>query len=275
MPRWGARWLGWLGLLGALSVVALGCSKRAAPGGSTPRVISLSPNTTETVFAIGGADLLVGRSRYCDFPAAAEQLPVVGGFADPSVEAIIGLRPTLVIGSRSPAGPSLAQALSAHGIPSYFPPTSCVARLERDMARIAEQAAKTDRVRAVLVFDASPIVVAGPGGFPDELLRLAGGDNVIAGGATNLGYPTVNIERLLALDPDVVIDASGIGAGGAPTTEPPPSQLSTRPGWSELRAARQDRIRTLRSSAALRPGPRIAEGLAEIYAALHDHPPKP
>src|SRR5678815_2093660 len=70
------------------------------------RVVSISPSTTEAVFAIGAGSLLVGRSRYCDFPPEVERLPVVGGYADPSVESIVALAPNLVVGARGPAGPS-------------------------------------------------------------------------------------------------------------------------------------------------------------------------
>ncbi|MBW2526702.1 MAG: ABC transporter substrate-binding protein [Deltaproteobacteria bacterium] len=277
---------------------ALGCDARSTAAGDKARVVSLSPNTTETAFALGAAEQLVGRSRHCDYPRAARALPAVGGFADPSVEAIVGLSPTLVIGSQSPAGPGLARTLTAHRIDSYFPPTGSVdeiqqmirglgerlgrpaqgdklaAQVGRDVARIAAAASRAKRLRAVLLFDASPIVVAGPGGFPDELLRLAGGDNVITRGGA---YPTVNIERLLALDPDVVIDASAVGTGEMQDGAAPGqrSQLVDRPGWSELRASKEGRLRTLAGSAALRPGPRIADGLAQIFAALHGREPTP
>ncbi|HLM73772.1 MAG TPA: ABC transporter substrate-binding protein, partial [Polyangiaceae bacterium] len=73
-----------------------GCKQRGASGAGT-RVISLSPSTTEAVFAIGAGALLVGRSKHCDFPPEAQTLPVVGGYSDPSLEAIIGINPTVVV----------------------------------------------------------------------------------------------------------------------------------------------------------------------------------
>src|SRR5262245_30159616 len=87
------------------------------------RVVSLAPSTTEALFAIGAGADVVGRSRYCDYPPEAASLPAVGGYADPSIEAIVALRPTLVVGARGPAGPALEEALQARAIDTFFPET--------------------------------------------------------------------------------------------------------------------------------------------------------
>jgi iron complex transport system substrate-binding protein len=278
--------------LGLGSALLGGCDSPRSTSGRPPRVVSVSPNTTEALFALGAGAMLVGRSSYCDQPQEATALPVVGGFADPSVEAIVALRPTLVVGDRGPAGPTLEQRLQAHGIDSYFPAIDSVAdisamvrglgerlgraqageelatRIEREIRRAAEAAAARPRVRAVLVLDSTPIVVAGPGGFPDEVLRLAGAANPVDRGGP---YPAIGLEHLLALDPDVIVDATEVGmAARAPSGGAERSRLSEKPGWSELRAVRTGRVRMLRGSAALRPGPRIAQGLVELDQALHD-----
>jgi iron complex transport system substrate-binding protein len=115
-------------------------------------------------------------------------------------------------------------------------------------------------VRTLLLFGLTPIVAAGPGGFPDEMLRRAGGENVVtAGGA----YPAMGLEHVLALDPDVVVDAAwGDGGGTARVT-------ADSPGWRELRAVKAGRVVTLRDEVVLRPGPRVAEGLRLLAKALH------
>jgi len=277
-------------------VATLACSRdRTDPtgdGGPQPhRVVSLSPSTTEAMFAIGAGRHLVGRSQHCDFPPAAATLPSVGGFSAPNIEAIMALRPSLVIGSQGPVGPTIERKLQAHGLATLFPPTHSVAdiaklltvlgerfdavdgasravtAMEGRIARIRSWVASRPTLSAVMVFDASPIFVAGPGSFGDELLTLAGGKNLVDRGGA---YPTIDVERLLTLDPDVIIDAVAVGQG-APASSPLPSS----PGWSALRAVKEGRIRLLRSSAALRPGPRIAEGLADVAQALHDAPPPP
>ena len=271
-------------VLGALGLGACDSSQQKPESGPA-RVVSISPSTTEAVFAIGAGELLVGRSKYCDYPPEAERLPVVGGFSDPNIEAILGTLPTLVTGARGPAGPGIEQALNARGIRTFFPETESIAQIEsmlHGLGRLLsrqEQAAKATwrirqkekaistalqnrpRVRAVMIFDVAPIVAAGPGGFPDELLQIAGAQNLIVRGGA---YPTINLEHLLALDPDVLLDASS----DAP--EATSSRISVQtPGWKELRAVREQRVIKLRGSAVLRPGPRIGDGLETLASALH------
>ncbi len=268
-----------------LAIVATACA-RAERRSGPPRVVSLSPSTTEAVFAIGAGSLLVGRSSYCDHPPEAIALPVVGGFADPSVEKIVALRPSLVVGARGPAGPALAQALEKHGIPTYFPETESIAQIEAMIAdlgkrlgrdagpviavieaakkRVMDAIAGKPRVRAVFLFDAGPVVAAGPGSFPDELIREAGGVNLVTAGGQ---YPMLDIERILALDPEVILD--GAAEMGAPAGTSRLSALRDAPGWKRLRAMREGRVRPVSASTALRPGPRIGEGLIAVARALH------
>ena len=266
-----------------VALVAPGCGRdrKGAPS-AVARVVSLSPSTTEAMFAIGAGSELVGRSRYCDYPPAALPLPVVGGYVDPSIEAILALRPDLVVGARGPAGPKLAETLAAHGVGTFFPETESLAQIDamlRDLGARTGHAAEADRVvgaldaraaaivravaalprvRVLLVFGASPIVVAGPGGFPDELLRSAGGTNVITEGTA---YPSIGVERVVRLDPDVILDATAGHAGERIDRD--------APGWREVGAVKRGRVVPLGDEAVLRPGPRIADGLASIARALH------
>jgi iron complex transport system substrate-binding protein len=264
----------------------LGCRERRREGREARRVISLSPATTEAAYALGGK--LVGRSRFCDYPPEARELPSVGGFVDPSLEAILGLAPDLVIGVQGPGlGPDLAERLDARGVASWFPLTDrmsqidemllglgerlgrlpaareLVGKLSGHRARVARALDGRPRPRALLVFGLRPIVAAGHGGFPHEMLTLAGAENAI--GAEGTRYPTLGIERVLALDPDVIIDATG-APGHASENE---AVHASRPGWKELRAVRAGRLVTIRDDRALRPGPRIAEGLEVLARALH------
>ena len=279
------------GLVGLLALAA--CSHAPPPALGVARVISLSPSTTEALFAIGAGDVLVGRSSYCDFPPEALKLPIVGGFADPSVEKIVALGPTLVVGARGPAGPALAQTLAARGIATFFPETESIPQIEAmllalgkrlgheagataavetiEVARgkVGAEIAGKARVRTIFLFDVGPIVVAGPGSFPDGLIREAGGDNIIkAGGA----YPTLGIEQLLSLDPDVILD--GAADEHAPATASRVAALRDAPGWRKLTAQRERRVRVVSGAAVLRPGPRIGEGLVAVARALHGEPIK-
>jgi iron complex transport system substrate-binding protein len=280
-----AERIGRRAVLVGLVALAAACS-RGVRRSAAPRVISISPSMTEAIFAVGAGEALVGRSKYCDYPPEAARLPVVGGFADPSLEAIVALSPTLVVSARGPAGPALAQALLAHGIATWSPETESIAqieamiaelgarldrregareviaRVEASRAEVAAAIAGRPRIRAVFLFDVAPIVAAGPGSFPDELLSEAGGDNVIAAGGQ---YPTLDLERLLKLDPEVVLDGAADDHGGPSRV----AALRGAPGWQNLRALREGRVRELSSGAVLRPGPRIGQGLVAVARALH------
>jgi len=270
----------------ALAALACTACSRGSHAPSAPRVVSLSPSTTEAVYAIGKGSTLVGRSRFCDYPPEAAALPVVGGFADPSVEAIVALAPSLVVGARGPAGPALEASLKSHKIETFFPETESFAQIE-DMltglgerlhavegakaavrtiedarARVRRATQGKPPVRVVLLFDVAPIVVAGPGGFPDELIREAGGENLIKEGGP---YPTLNLERLLTLDPDLLLDGASEEHQGASRL----TALRDAPGWQKLSAMREGKIRSLSLGAVLRPGPRIGEGLLSLARAIH------
>lgn len=259
-----------------------GSGDRRSSGASTPRVVSLSPSTTEAVFALGAGAELVGRSRFCDYPADVARLPVVGGFVDASLEAILGLAPTLVVGARGPGGRQVVDALEARGIATYFPETESIAQIEAMIRGLGERLARTaeadalvaamtrerlaisaalvgqTRPSALLLFGLSPIVGAGPLGFPHEMLTSSGCDNVLARGeGRKNAYPTLSLEQVLAADPDVVLVTSAMGER--------PRLPST---WDPLRAVREGRVLFLPGDEILRPGPRIAKGQRVIVSAV-------
>lgn len=236
------------------------------------------------MFALGAGALLVGRSRYCDYPPEVAKLPSVGGYVDANLEAILALSPDLVVGARGPSGPGLVETLAGRGIATYFPRTesmaeidamiaglatrlgreaegrALVAKVREERERVARAVEGAERPRVLLMFDTAPVVVAGPGSFPDEMLRLAGGTNAVTRGAS---YPTLGLEHVLALDPDVVLDASMTGAGIGH------ADLSKEPGLRELRAVKTGRVAALHDEAVLRPGPRVGEGLRKLAQAIH------
>ncbi|PKN36248.1 MAG: ABC transporter substrate-binding protein [Deltaproteobacteria bacterium HGW-Deltaproteobacteria-20] len=271
-------------LLAAACLLGCRSSGTAARGARGQRVVSITPNTTEAIFALGAGRRMVGRSRYCDYPPEAAKLPSVGGYVDPSLEAVLALRPDLVVGARGPIGRSLVDKLEVRGTVCYFPPTESVEEIFAMIVGLAEHLdvqpegsrlvdSLRDRLqsiqksvegktqpRTLLVFGQAPISVAGPGSFPAEMLALAGCKNAVDKGAR---YPTLGFETILGLDPDLVIDAT---MAGGRTAEPIDVQ---RAGWSSVRAVREGRIVRLDDDRILRPGPRLAEGVALL--ARHAH----
>ena len=272
-------------VLVVLSLVSCTKSKPAARGeGAAQRIVSLSPSTTEAVYAVGAGTKMVGRSRYCDFPPEVTKLPQVGGYVDPSFEAILALQPDLVIGARGPAGSALSEKLEARGIATYFPPTESFEAIDAMILGIGERTGRADaakatveavrrriadveravaslpKTRVLVVFGVDPLSVAGPSSFPDEMIRRAGGTNVIREGDA---YPKIGVERVLALDPDVIVNAAMMEERASERLR------KDAPGWSRVRAVQADHVATISDEAVLRPGPRIAEGLALLAKTLH------
>ncbi len=270
----------------ALTATALvGCSRAPPPSGAAAhRVVSLGPATTEALFAIGAGDRVVGRSHYCDYPPEATRLPDVGGM-QPDVEAILALHPDLVVGPSGGWSSRIAETLQARGVAAWFPAEitslagvdgellalgertghgadarALVARLDAREGEVERAVAVTSPPRALLVVALAPVVVAGPGTFAHDLLRRAGAANVVAG---NVPWPHVGFEQIAELDPDVIVDVSVVESGGATRI------TMDAPGWGGLRAVREGRVLPVADERVLRPGPRVAEGLAVLARALH------
>ncbi len=269
----------------AVSLIA-SCRHSSPPArdAAVARVVSLSPSTTEAVAELGALSLLVGRSRYCDYPPEVLKLPEVGGYVDPNVEAIVALKPDLVAGARGPAGKRIDDVLREHGIDTFFPPTETVddvlemirglgkkldrsaeaeASVARIQARLADVEARTRSLphpRVLLLFGVQPIVAAGPKSFGDEIVRRAGATNVVVRGDA---YPALDLEALAALDPDVIVDAAVAEEHGGQRIG------KDAAGWRELRAVKTDHVVPLADEVVLRPGPRIAQGVETLARALH------
>jgi iron complex transport system substrate-binding protein len=268
-----------------LLLAAAGCSRRPVGAGPTDarRVISIAPSTTEALFAVGAGDRVVGRSVFCDWPPAALKLPIVSAFATADVESIVALGPDLVVGAPSPASERLTEQLGPRAVATWFPRVdSCAtlramiegmgartghvgdgrrisAEVDRKLVDVERSVASEARPRTLFVVGLSPVVVVGPGSFLDEMLSRADALNVVRDGGP---WPKLGLEQIADLDPDVVIDASS--AMGTPTRI-----TADAPGWHEVRGVRQGRVVAMSDPRVLRPGPRVAEGLALLARALH------
>jgi iron complex transport system substrate-binding protein len=256
----------------------------SAAGGEARRIVSVSPGTTEALYAIGAGDRAVGRSKFCDWPREAAALPVVGGFASVDLEAVLQLQPDLVVGAPGPASDHLGEQLRSRGIVAWFPSIDSFAAIDamivglgertghaRDaqalVYRIDDAAGGIERAldhepapRVLVVLQASPIVAAGPKDFIDEMVRRARAVNVLAEGGP---WQTLGFEQVMQLDPDILVDASHV-EGGAPSGITPTAQ-----GWKQVRAVQRGRVAALHDPTIIRPGPRVAEGLASLARALH------
>jgi iron complex transport system substrate-binding protein len=252
------------------------------------RVVSLAPNLTEILFALGVGDRVVGVTRYDDYPPEVKKLPRVGGFIDPSVEAILALKPDLVVCVPNMGGKNRLETLSKIGVPvlvlpayamedifkafrvlgRVFEKTSESETLMKDMRsrirRIEKLLKDRPRPRVLLIYGHRPIMAAGKGSFGDTLIHIAGGQNVLAD--SKLRYPTVPMEVVIRLKPEVIIDASASGTGAEMT---PKEVQRVWNRWKILPAVRSHRVFRFDSALWFRLGPRIVDGLDKLVGLLH------
>ncbi len=253
--------------------------------GAPTRVVSLAPSLTEVVFALGLGDRLVGVSSQCDYPEEAKRLPKMGSFVAPTVEAIVAARPDLVLAVPSPGNRNPVEALRALGIDVLVvdPVTlddirsmmiTLAARLGRAEAGEELAAAldrRIDEVRrrvgdraprsVLLAVGRAPLIVAGSGTVQDELLRLAGGVNVVA--AAGKGWPRLSLEAALAAAPEVIIDAT---MGSEADQD---AGVAFWQGFPMLPAVRAGRVYAYAENELLRPGPRLGVALSELARRVH------
>jgi ABC-type Fe3+-hydroxamate transport system substrate-binding protein len=273
---------------------ALGCEKgpNSGPRGAR-RVVSLSPAITETVFAIGAGEQLVGVSDYCNYPEAATKLPRTGTALTPGYEAIVRLSPTLILCEAAASAPR--RELTALGVTKFIPWLSLedIVASTRLLGALTGQAASAD-VLATKLWDGLAVaeapngprvlVVLGEGtGKLSEIyfikqnsihgaaLRAAGARNAVAGDVP--GVPRLSIEELLRLDPDAIIVLV------APTPNGPSDAdiLHDYQALEPLTARKNQRIVVLKSDEAFANGPRIltlSEHLKQKLAELFPAPPK-
>jgi iron complex transport system substrate-binding protein len=230
------------------------------------RVASLIPATTELLFAIGAGDAVVGRTTWCDYPAAAARVTNLGDGINPTLEAILEVRPDLVLLYNSAQNAAAAARLRGLGIPAVLLNTDRledVGRVSRLLGRLTGHERQADSVVAafdtalatasppasarrpkvlLLVWEQPPMTI-GRGSFLSELVRRAGGENLFDDVTSSSG--TVSIEAVAARDPDLIL-----------TTTDGPAAFRTRPEWQVVRAVREHRFLQVTGSEFNRPSPR-------------------
>ncbi len=264
-----------------------------AIGNRPARIVSMAPSTTETLFALGLGDCVVGVTRYCDYPSGTAGITKVGGYVDPSYEAILSLRPDLVILLSSHR--EAKRELTKLSIGTLTVPHKTVADIHEAIRLIGQSCGAQDRANTLLgelnnraedvrraVEGENPprvllcigrdtssgqlaaIYVAGREGFYDEIITAAGGVNAYRD--EQVPYPQLSAEGIIGLNPDVIVDlVSHINPG-----EKTPEQIEEQ--WNQLRtvtAVREGRVHVVVGHHALRPGPRYVEFMEQLARLLH------
>jgi iron complex transport system substrate-binding protein len=243
------------------------------------RIVSLNPAITELIFSLGAGNRLVGRTDECDYPEAAADVPSVGGWLPPNVEAVAARVPDLVLLYEGPTNAIAAARLRALGIAvlalrtDHLADVSRLARLLGPILGVAGAAeslassydAALDSLRLGVTSDSGlsvvlmawdqPLIVLGAGSFVSELVELAGARNAFR----DLPAPSVpvSLETLVARRPSVLVTVGGLSTG-----------FTERPEWQAVRAVRDHRLLRLTESAFKWPSPRAPTAIAALRRRL-------
>ncbi|HYV24803.1 MAG TPA: cobalamin-binding protein [Pyrinomonadaceae bacterium] len=247
------------------------------------RIVSLAPNLTEIVYAVGAGDRLVGRTSYCDYPPQAKSVSEIGDTMRPSIERLIALKPQIVLVSTASQLESFTRQLDDQKIAVYVTNPKNLDEIFLSIERLGElfgtsETAKklatelrnrTQKVEAavasakpVRVFyqvSDQPLYTIGRDAYLTDLIKRAGGVSVTADVAT--AFPRYSDEAALASKPDAIILPSGGSMGNANSNVA--SALKNSP------AVLSNRVYKINDDHLSRPGPRLVDGLEEIARALH------
>jgi iron complex transport system substrate-binding protein len=250
------------------------------------RVVSLAPNLTETIYALGLDGKLAGDTTYCDIPAAAKDKPHIGAPQDPSLEAIVALHPDLVLATTSINRAETADALLKIGVPVYTSDPHTIAGMLSSTATIgdllgaSEQGAKLvaelqkrldalhaalqDRPMAHVLFVVweDPLISIGQNTFIADALRWAGAESIIV---ASQNWPQVSMEEVVRLQPEYIVLTSDHLAA---ETREHVNNLRERPTWSELRAVKAGHV-VMASDEFTRPSPGLVDAIESLAHELH------
>ena len=266
----------------ALCVYALALAP-AANAAARMRIVSLAPSVTETLFALGAGPDVVGVSQYCDYPAQVRDLPRVGSFLTPNLEAIIALRPTLVVGLELSSDVRQIRALNSMGYPVLLVSDDSlqqietsiekvgarinrqpqahrlVAEIQTQIAAVRNRLANVKPERALMLVGHQPMVAVGAGTYLDELMRIARADNIAA--AAGEQWPHLSMEYIIAMRPEVVLDGS---MGSDPSSS---SEFWEK--YPAIPAVRDHRVFGYAQDPILHAGPRVGQSLEIIARMIH------
>lgn len=250
--------------------------------GVPQRMVTLAPNLTEIVFALGSGDRLVGVSDYSNYPPEAQEIQSVGGFPL-NIELIVSLEPDLVLAAGITSLENVARLEELGLTVLYLNPTDVegildsilvvgrasgaedaaaelVAELRERMAAVVERVAQAE-IRPRVYYEIDPTLYTGaPGSFTHELITLAGGQNIAAGAATP--YPQLSAEEIIAADPQIIIFSHAKYGGTA-------EEIASRSGWTVITAVVNGAIYPIDPDLVDRPGPRIIDGLEAMARLIH------
>ena len=246
-------------------------------GGMLPasevRIVSLSPAVTELVCQLGQGGRLVGRSEVCNYPEEVRKLPAVGRYADPFLERVVALHPTMVLTNdlRSPRAAAVLRKLNIRLVVKQCRTVDeyrewvallgevleCRTRAEAELERFDSEISELRKLpplglTLLWVVSESPLLTGGRTSLLSEVSQLAGMKN--SGDVSEVSYFRISRDFLLHNQPDVIVWANSGAVPGNAT-----------PFWGELEAIRRKRVlKYLHEDTVMRPGPRMPEGIRKL-----------
>ena len=286
-------------LLSLLVSLVAGCQPSFQPGAYTDdlnrsvsfnetpkRIVSHVPSITETLFALGLGDRVVGRSDFDDYPAEAKSKPSVGNYFNPTIEKIVALNPDLVLTDGHSESIKQLDTLKVNymvidpkNINDIYRDIELLGKvagvegkaaklvddMKKTVANVQNRAKGAPKVRVIYLLDATDLNnpwTAGSGSFVDAMITMAGGENIAA--RVPNAYGQLSIEQIIAADPDIIILPGQHG-----TAFTAPQTLKEHPAWQKTSAVKNNRIFVANADLVDRSGPRIVLGLEEVAKIIH------
>ncbi len=248
------------------------------------RIISLAPSVTEILFAAGFGDRVVGVTTFCDYPPEAKRKPKIGGMSNPSLEAVVSLKPDIVIMTTDGNPKEFEQRLRSMNIKTYVFKARTMSQLPdgiRDIGRALDEEksfnalasdiekalnnfkARKDGVRKKVLFMIwpEPLLVAGPGTAINDAINLLGVINIAED--AGIQYPKYSIEEVVRRSPDIIF----VGKGSGMNMQEAASGLLKR--LSYIPAVKNNKVFYV-NDGLYRLGPRVIEGIEELEGYLNN-----
>jgi len=259
------------------------------------RIVSTAPSITETLFALGVGDRVVGVSRFCNYPPEVQKLPKVGDYIKPDVESVARLVPDLVILQQSQN--DLGDRLNALHIAFIVVPhttlddiyteiqligkvagvpersTNLIAQIRSSLDAIQAKARSMPSPRVVVIVDRQQgtlnnLIAVGPNNYVNQILEIAGGNNVLAQPGLPQ-YPRISVETILRENPDVIIDLSGTQETDEARRISRASTLTLWAQYRDLAAVRGGHVYAGTADSLVVPGPRTPIATQRLFDFVH------
>jgi iron complex transport system substrate-binding protein len=259
------------------------------------RIVSTSPSITETLFALGIGDRVVGVSQFCNYPPEVQKLPKVGSYIKPDAEAIARLAPDLVVLERSDS--ALTERLNtlhiayievphstledifaeiqiigkAAGVPDQS--ASLIAQIKGSLDAIQSKAKAMPSPRTLVIVDRQQgtlnnLTAVGPDNYVNQILEIAGGTNVLAKRGVPQ-YPRISLETVLRENPDIIIDISGTQETEAARRTSREATLALWGQYKDLTAVRNNHVYAGTTDSLVVPGPRTPIATQRLFDFVH------